>query len=898
MSAPTPEPTPESRELAVPELSLVVLVGATGSGKSTFAARHFGPFEVLSSDYCRGLVSDDENDQSATKAAFEVLHFIAGKRLEAGRLTVVDATNVQRDARKQLVDLARDHDVLPVAIVLDVPESVCVRRNTDRPERPFGTDVVRRQRDQLRRSLRGLKKEGFRTVHVLRSVEEVETARVTRQKLLNDFRHETGPFDVIGDVHGCRGELEALLAKLGYILTRDGRGRAVDAAHPEGRKAIFVGDLVDRGPDSPGVLRLVMGMVDAGNAMAVPGNHEAKLVRALQGRKVQRSHGLAETLEQLEAEDADFRARVERFCDGLVSHLVLDGGRLVVAHAGLKEAYHGRASGRVRSFALYGDTTGETDEFGLPVRYPWANDYRGSAMVLYGHTPTPEPEWVNNTLCLDTGCAFGGRLTALRYPEREIVSVPAERVWYEPAKPFPADGNRSGDQDGLASHGLASPAGSPDRRGGSVVAPDAERAPSAGAVRRDPDVLDLTDVAGKRVVQTAHHGRVTVREENTAAALEVMSRYALDPRWLPYLPPTMAPCATSQRPDLLEHPDEAFDAYRRDGVTRLICQEKHMGSRAVAVVCRDGAAAQRHFGASGDATGAVYTRTGRTFFDQDLTEQLLARVRAAVAAAGLWDEFGADWLVLDCELLPWSAKAADLLRDQYAATGAAARSGLGAAVAALEQARTRGIDVDDLLGRTQARAGNAAAFAEAYRRYHWPTDGLDGVRLAPFQLLATNTDTFEDRDHGWHLEIADRMAAAAPEVIRPTRRIAVDAADADSTAAGTAWWEDLTAAGGEGMVVKPHANLTRTGRGLVQPGLKVRGREYLRLVYGPDYTEPGTMARLRQRNLGRKRSLALREYALGLEALRRAVAGEPLWRVHEPVFAVLALESEPVDPRL
>ncbi|MFW5899406.1 MAG: polynucleotide kinase-phosphatase, partial [Jiangellaceae bacterium] len=696
MSARTSELTTESRELAVPELSLVVLIGATGSGKSTFAARHFGPYEVLSSDFCRGLVSDDENDQSATNAAFEVLHFIAGKRLEAGRLTVVDATNVQRDARKQLVELARDHDVLPVAIVLDVPESVCLRRNADRAERSFGADVVRRQHDQLRRSLRGLKREGFRTVHVLRGVEEVENARVARQKLLNDFRHETGPFDVIGDVHGCRSELEALLAKLGYSLIRDGRGRAVDAAHPDGRKAIFVGDLVDRGPDSPGVLRLVMGMVDAGHAKAVPGNHEAKLVRALQGRKVRHSHGLAETLEQLEAEDAEFRARVERFCDGLVSHLVLDGGRLVVAHAGLKEAYHGRASGRVRSFALYGDTTGETDEFGLPVRYPWANDYRGSAMVLYGHTPTPEPEWVNNTLCLDTGCVFGGRLTALRYPEREVVSVSAEKVWYEPAKPFPVDSKRSGDRDDVRSGGqgdvrsgdptdVAPPASSPDRRNRPAAAPDAERPPSAGAVRRDPDVLDLTDVAGKRVVQTAHHGRVTVREENTAAALEVMSRYALDPRWLPYLPPTMAPCATSQRPDLLEHPDEAFDAYRRDGVTRLVCQEKHMGSRAVAVVCRDGAAAERHFHAGDGATGAVYTRTGRSFFGTELTEQLLARLRAAVATAGLWDELGADWLVLDCELLPWSAKAADLLRDQYAATGAAARSGLGAAVAALEQ---------------------------------------------------------------------------------------------------------------------------------------------------------------------------------------------------------------------
>ena len=202
---------------------------------------------------------------------------------------------------------------------------------------------------------------------------------------------------------------------------------------------IFVGDLVDRGPDTPGVLRLVMGMVAAGDAWCVSGNHEAKLLRALNGRQVRVSHGLAETLDQLGREDPAFQAEVRAFCDGLTSHYVLDGGALVVAHAGLIERYQGRSSGRVRSFCLYGDTTGETDEYGLPVRLPWARDYRGRAMVLYGHTPTPEAEWVNNTMCLDTGCVFGGRLTAMRYPEREVVSVPAAQVYYESAKPFPAN---------------------------------------------------------------------------------------------------------------------------------------------------------------------------------------------------------------------------------------------------------------------------------------------------------------------------------------------------------------------------------------------------------------------------------------------------------------------------
>jgi protein phosphatase len=840
----------EPRTVVVPDLSLVVLIGVSGSGKSTFARRHFRPTQVLSSDACRGLVADDENDQSATPAAFTLLHHIAGIRLRAGRLTVVDATNVKPEDRASLVRLAREHDVLPVAIVLDVPEGECLARNAARPDRDLAAGVVRRQRADLRRGLRGLSREGFRKVHVLDGTEEVERAVITYEKQYNDRRGDTGPFDVVGDVHGCRTELEELLTELGYALRRDGEGRAVDAEHPAGRRAVFIGDLVDRGPDSPGVLRLVMGMVAAGHALCVPGNHEHKLVRALRGRDVQVTHGLERTLAQLEAEPEEFRRQVEAFCDGLVSHYVLDGGALVVAHAGLKESLQGRSSGRVRSFALYGDTTGETDEFGLPVRYPWAQEYRGRATVLYGHTPVPTPEWVNNTLCLDTGCVFGGRLTALRYPERELVGVPARQTYYEPARPFP---------------------------------PAEDAAPAEA--RRPDGVLDVADVLGKRVVETRLAGRVTVREENAAAAIEVMSRFAVAPEQLLHLPPTMSPSATSSRPGLLEHPAEAFAYYRGEGVAEVVCQEKHMGSRAVALVRRDG-------------SGVLHTRTGRSFSGREVTTALTARLAAAVERAGVFDELATDWVLLDAELLPWSAKAGDLVRSQYAAVGAAARTALPAAVAALEQAADRGLDVGEVLDRQRRRVGDAEAFTQVYRRYCWPTDGLTGVSFAPFQLLATAGTTYADRPHAWHLSLADRLTGADPELVRSTRSLAVDVTDPAAETAATRWWEELTAAGGEGMVVKPAANLTRGRRGYVQPGLKVRGREYLRLVYGPDYTEPRHLDRLRERSLGRKRGLALREYALGLEGLERLARGEPLWRVHECVFAVLALESEPVDPRL
>lgn len=820
--------------IRVPELSLVVLVGVSGSGKSTFAARHFKPTQIISSDYCRGLVADDENDQSATPAAFDLLHHIVGVRLSRGLLTVVDATNVQYHARKALIDLARSHDVLADAIVLDVPEEVAIERNVTRPDRDFGAGVVIRQRKDLRRSLSKMSRDGFRRVHVLRGVEEIDAAAVGFEKAWTDRRELTGPFDVIGDVHGCRAELEALLARLGWEGVR----------HPEGRTAVFVGDLVDRGPDTPGVLRLVMDMVEAGTAICVAGNHEQKLVRALNGRKVKVAHGLQESLDQLAAEPPEFVARARAFMDGLISHYQLDGGRLVVAHAGLKESYHGRASGRVRAFALYGETTGETDEYGLPVRYPWADDYRGRAMVVYGHTPTVRPEWVNNTICLDTGCVFGGHLTALRYPERELVQVPAEKVWYEPAKPL----------------------------GG----------PGSG---REPGMLDINDVRGTRHVETRFGARVKVMEENAAAALEVMSRFAVDPRWLVYLPPTMAPPETSRLDGYLEHPHEAFEEFAGAGVNEVVCEEKHMGSRAVAVLARTAEVARERFGVADGSTGAVYTRTGRPFFDD--MAPLVDRLREACEP--LWAELGSDWVVLDCELLPWSAKAGELIRSQYASVGAAARAALPEAVSALETAAGRGLDVGGLLDRARRRSANAALFRDAYARYCWPVDGLEGVRLAPFQILACEGRATALEPHAWHLETLARLDAP---LITRTRHVFVSLDSARSRAEAVDWWESLTAAGGEGMVVKPAGYVP----GRVQPGVKVRGREYLRIIYGPDYTE--SLDVLRRRFLGKKRSMALREYALGLEALARLTDGEPGWRVHEPVFGILALESEPVDPRL
>ncbi len=856
-------------QLTIPELSLVVLAGPSGAGKSTFARKHFRPTEVLTSDYFRALVRDDETDQSATKDAFEVLHLVAAKRLAAGRLTVIDATNVQPEARRPLLALARQYHCLPVAIVLNLPEKVCWERNQGRTDRDLGPHVIRQQNRELRRALKTLKREGFSHVYILSTSEEVESGVVERQPLWNNRRGDHGPFDIIGDVHGCADELEQLLHLLGYEQSAGAGGELV-YAHPQGRKAVFLGDLVDRGPRILDTVRMVRGMVKAGTALCVPGNHDMKLLRKLRGKDVHISHGLERTLAEIEALPEGVRGPFVQdmidFLDGLISHYVLDDGKLVVAHAGLKEEMQGRGSRKVRDFALYGETTGETDEFGLPARHNWAADYRGRALVVYGHTPVPEPEWLNRTINLDSGCVFGGKLTALRYPERELVAVAAARTYAEPVRPF--------------------------------LPPQPPSAPLTAQQEQD-DVLDMEDVLGKRIISTRLRPATTIREENAAAALEVMSRFAVNPKWLIYLPPTMAPCATTGAADLLEHPAEAFAEYRAEGVGRVVCEEKHMGSRAVVIVCRDEEVARRRFGVVGEGIGVAYTRTGRRFFDQPAVEaEFLARVHGALGAADFWARFRTDWVCLDCELMPWSAKAQELLRGQYAAVGAAARAALPEAVATLEAAAVRDAGTVALLARARERSVCISRYVAAYRRYCWPVRSVDDLRLAPFHILATEGAVYADRDHLWHMSEIGKLCRAGTGLLLATPHRVVDLTDPAGEAEGVHWWEELTEGGGEGMVVKPFDFVTRGPRGLIQPAVKCRGREYLRIIYGPEYTAPEHLERLRPRQLAAKRSLALREFALWIEALERFVRREPLRRVHECCFGVLALESEPVDPRL
>ena len=726
-----------------------------------------------------------------------------------------------QEARKSLIALAKEFHLFAEAIVFDLSERLCQDRNVLRPDRQFGPHVIRNQSQQLRRSLRGLEREGIRHVFKLSSPEEVDSVTIERQPLWNNKKAEHGPFDIIGDVHGCFDELVELLGQLGYSVDREGDGYSVSANH--GRKLIFVGDLVDRGPGTVQVLRLVSDLVRSGQAFCVPGNHDMKLVRALRGRDVKRTHGLAETMEQLGQEADAFRIEVAKFLDDLVSHLVFDDGKLVVAHAGLKESMHGRGSGAVREFALYGETTGETDEFGLPVRYNWAADYRGKALVVYGHTPVPEPLFLNNTVNIDTGCVFGGGLSALRYPEREIVTVKAHRTYYEPARPFLPEGKET---QRLLQHAM-------------------------------DDVIDLADVVGKRLIDTRLKPKITIREENAIAALEVMSRFASDPKWLIYLPPTMSPTETSKHENLLEHPDEAFAFYRKEGISTVVCEQKHMGSRAVVVLCKEESVSQKRFGVVEASLGTVYTRTGRRFFtDEELERQFLIRLQAAVNASGLWDELGTDWLCLDCELMPWSAKAQELLQKQYAPVGNAGVRALKAENEIIAQAMQRVPGLEALSTHTAGRLNAVERYTLAYQQYCWPVRALGDLKLAPFHVLASEGAVHTDKPHTWHMDMIGRLCAADTEILLATPFQVVNLGNEQSSANAVAWWTEMTSQGGEGMVVKPLNFIAEGRRGVTQPAIKCRGPEYLRIIYGPEYLLPANLERLRSRNVGAKRSLS------------------------------------------
>lgn len=410
--------------LRYPSSALILLVGPSGSGKSTFARRHFTDTEVLSSDRCRALVSDDEKRQDINDDAFSLLHHWLDLRLKNRRFTVVDSTALKPAARENVLAVAARRRIPCYALALDVPLEECIRRDAAR-ERTVGVGVIEKQYATFTQVKRDLAKDSRLAGFTLVPMDDVDNVAIERGGVARNARQ----FDVIGDVHGCYLELADLLEQMGYQWNPQGL-----PVHPEGRIPVFVGDLADRGPDSPGVLQLACRLIAADLGLFAPGNHDDKLFRLLKGNKVTKSHGLDLTDEQINSLPETERERlvgdILTILAAAPPYLVLDEGKLVVTHAGIREEMIGRTDGQVKQFTLYGDVRGFDDK-GMPLRYDWASEYTGTALIAYGHTPQQEVRFVGNTINLDGGCVFGGQLVALRYPERTLFHIPARTAYAE-----------------------------------------------------------------------------------------------------------------------------------------------------------------------------------------------------------------------------------------------------------------------------------------------------------------------------------------------------------------------------------------------------------------------------------------------------------------------------------
>lgn len=845
-------------KISIPDFSLVVLIGVSGSGKSSFARRYFKPTEIVSSDTCRAWISDDENNQRVSADAFALAHDLLAKRLKHGRLCVFDATSLKPATRRPLLDLARRYHCVPVAIVLDLSKEVCEARTLARTDRAFGLHVIHRQRSQLKQHLESLGQEGFRHVHVLTTPTEVADVALTRASMPSDRRYDCGPFDIIGDVHGCFDELCLLLERLDYQVDHQALASGGDAVfHPQGRRVIFLGDLVDRGPNSPAVLALAMRMVKYDKAHCVPGNHEVKLLRWLKGKNVKPRYGLAETIAQFSKCSDTFKAKVAHFIESLASHLVLDNGRLVVAHAGLRGDYHGRMSGEVRAFALYGETTGETDEYGLPVRYNWAADYRGRAYVVYGHTPVRETAWVNRTICLDTGCVFGGKLTALRYPERALVAVPASCTYYEPVKP--------------------------------LNEPGPEQSPMA-----EERSLALTAVQGEQCIETAGGESVTVTAHQNAAVLEHMTSETVDPRWLIYLPPLLAGPPLQASGSQPEHPAAAFAFYRSQGVEQVVCQAMPPGGvPLVAVLCRSASVARSRFGVRGNRSGVCYDGWGRPCFRNPAMEgQFIARLRNAITAADWWHQFDTDWFCLALTVQPWSEQLKSLSLAGFANQVTAGTAVLSAAADALQKATAAGVNVSGLWNAIAKREVCRKDYRQTLHTYVGAVERVNDLRITPTQILASAGCVHLHQGPIWHGNMLKNLVDAEPDWLQPMDQRQVNLTSPEAITKTVDWWQRITANGQPGMVVKPVRFVEHHQHGLIQRALQVRGASYLRLVFGAEYSELSNLAYLRKIDQCAINQSAQQTFALGLEGLKRFVNGRPLRDTHACVFASLAIRID------
>lgn len=1021
--------------LPIPRFSLVVLMGASGSGKSHFARTWFPPASLVSAEQCRFMVAGDESAEWASAEAFALLETWVTARLKLGQLTVVDATGLEPRFRLRMLDLAREFHAPALLLAFDVVQATCVNQDRSRA-RVVGAETIERQTQRLTRALGKVREEGWNRVVRLRE-SDLNRIRVEVRPLRVDCVVPP-PYDLIGDVHGCYIELTELLLKLGYCPDAEAGFR-----HPQGRRVVFVGDLIDRGPASLKVLQLAMQMHQAGTALMTPGNHDDKLLRYLGGGRVRLDHGFERTVAELEALEPEQRthylARLIPWLKALPPYLLLDEGKLVVAHAGLPEHLQGRLSRAVMAWALFGEARSYRQTPGQPERVEWPVTYQGRALVIYGHTPSGEARRRGNTLCIDQGCVFGGKLTAYRYPEGELVQIRAKDTYYpadapdldglahvepevpvvvtsavatgeltevsvetatdaeaetseragqeplaerdaalssrerpalgflgtlgnidmlvmeatlpvvtpdrsaqtsaEPARITPPEGRINSTHAGSGESSKpvhleaeetgrggrtperstekpleSAPARAPDRHpekpveripeGTSTSLPrSAEGAAGAGATS-GPSVHERSQSRAARGTQpdlprpltgqglkTRWTDAWTPRSQDVSAALEQLSDSSVDPRWLIYIPPSIAICSPSQRAGLLEHPSDVLQFYRSAGLP-VVMEEMHFGVRAVFIIGRTDAACDARFGVA--APGMIYDGQGKAFFEPRLQEPAILLARETLERAGAFERLGAELLIFEALVQPWSLKRQEYMARQALPAATALLGSRGRALEALELAMQRRIPVKALRDAA-ARDREAALQAQkALQSCTWPVKGIEQVKIVPIQLLASDRTTYVQQDRRWQVTELERWCQESPQFVK-CRRVFVSGHDQERAALEL--WDTLQQGRGAGMVARTLDAMPRQGGRLEVPVMKIRSRDFLRVVYGPQYLNPDMLQWLRERPVRQLRAVSARECALAAEGLELFVQGSGFAAYHPYALAVIASQQEVTDSR-
>ncbi|WP_019415155.1 polynucleotide kinase-phosphatase [Paenisporosarcina sp. TG20] len=862
-------------QIQLPYAGIVLLIGPSNSGKSTLLRSMIEQevilsSEVISSDDYRVLVSNNDfidwsnrpRDEAAnlmdeyssiSAEAFMMMDSVIEARCRLNKLTFVDATHLHSEDRKRYIGLARKNNIPIVAIVLDIPENELLLRDEQR-DKPRGKKRIKQQYQTFKRERSFIKKEGYLSVYTIKGTDNLEFTR-RNNSLEKDIQYG---IDIIGDIHGCYDEMITLLDKLGYQKDKDSL-----YLHPEGRKFVSIGDVMSRGPESLKTMLFFYDHIQRDLAYMIDSNHGWKIARWLDGRDVTMNHGDEKVIDELSAYEAEngsekaheTKQAIKGFLFQAPSHYVFTKNgvqTLICAHAGIKDDMIGKESETVSDFCRFGDTDGN-DGKGKPIRKDWTINHQKNSTIVWGHDPKPRPLVINNTINIDQGVVFGGALTAFRYPEEEFVSVQAKQDY---------SGARDNPLEEWEKNRLNPP--------------------------------NLGKFITGYSVNTEELGEIKIHQDIVKPAIDTVSHFTIPIEQLIYIPPTMSPTPSpSSLDDYLEHPKEAIDYYRSQGIQTMVAEKKHMGSRGILFLFKDTESAIKH--TSIESLGVIYSRTGKRFFDNETEKRIVLKINQELHAKGYFEKHNTDYLLLDAEIMPWNLKAKELISSQYAHVVENAILDRTKLIEKIEVAVGQNEELDVWLEEYNEKLNNAHVFNEVFQKYCWEIEDISSIQIAPFHVLAHSNQTFFTQPHTWHMEQNHEFARQSEIFVETEYKVITDEASEEDV---INWWKDITSEGHEGIVIKPEHYIARNKGKLLQPAIKVRGRKYLNIIYGMDYLLPQNLKRLKDRNTGKKQKLALKEFALGIEGIQRYVQKESIERVHECVLGALALESDTVDPRL